>query len=225
MNELIEKENVKIENMIFLRCQNGTLKENGRGQHRKYMPYVFSKYGITMLSGLLKSNIEITASLKIVDTFIAMRKYISSNLLEQKYINNMVLKYDDDIKLLQESFSKFEEKKQVNEIYFNGQIFDAYSKIYEIFSNAKKELIVIDNYADNTILDIIKRLDVDKYNKQYSNLKVIYNKTFHDRYFILDNKELYLCGASVNRIEYKTFSITKVSDKYVVDSLMKKIKN
>ena len=107
-----------------------------------------------------------------------------------------------DIKLLKESFSKLEEKKKNNEIYFNGQIYDAYSKILDIFKNAKKELIIIDSYADNKILDIIKRLkieviiitkkdnlltdqDIEKYNKQYHNLKVIYDNTFHDRYFIL----------------------------------------
>ena len=82
-------------------------------------------------------------SITIMRAFVAMRKYISSNLIEQKYINNMVLEHDSQIKLLQSTFNKLEEKKKVNEIYFDGQIYDAYSKIQEIFKEAKKEIIII----------------------------------------------------------------------------------
>ena len=109
----------------YLRCQIGTLK-SGRGEHRKYLPYVFTEYGITMLAGILKSDVAVKMSLKIVDTFISMRKYISHSLSEQQYFNSMLLRHDNEIKLLQESFEKLEEKKIKNEIYFNGQIYDAY---------------------------------------------------------------------------------------------------
>ena len=171
---------------------------------------------------------------------LALRKYISSNLLEQKYINNLVLEDHVKIKTLEDSFKKIEEKRKVNEIYFNGQIFDAYNKILEIFKVATKTLVIIDAYADNTILDIVKRLkinviiitkpnnlltrqDVIKYNKQYHNLVVYYDNTFHDRYFILDNKEIYHCGASINRIGYKTFSITLMRDSEVSGLLINKV--
>ena len=100
-------------------------------------------------------------------------------------------------------------------------------------------MIIIDAYADNTVLDIVKRLDIntiivtkannllteqdiEKYNKQYHNLKVIFNNSFHDRYFILDNKDVYHCGASINRIGYKTFSITKISDDDICQVLINK---
>ncbi|MBQ9012080.1 MAG: ORF6N domain-containing protein, partial [Bacilli bacterium] len=133
-----------------------------------------------------------------------------------------------------------EEKRKINEIYFNGQIYDAYSKIQEIFQSANKKLIIIDAYADNTLLDIIKRLNVEvviitkannllthqdilKYNKQYHNLKVIYDNTFHDRYFVIDEKLFYHCGASINRIGYKTFSITLIGDDDVCNILMNRI--
>jgi len=169
-----------------------------------------------------------------------MRKYMSSNLIEQKYINNLVLEDHERIELLEKSFKKIEEKRKINEIYFNGQIFDAYSKILDIFKNCKNELIIIDAYADNTVLDIIKRLDINvtiitkkdnllteqdisKYNKQYNNLKVIYDNSFHDRYFILDKEVVYHCGASINRIGYKTFSITQVSDEEVCKVLINKV--
>ena len=90
----------------LLRCQNVTSKNETRSG-RQYLPYVFTEYGITMLSGLLKSDIAVKMSLKIVDTFIKMRKYISNNLLEQKYYNDMIIRHDSEIKLLHEYFNKF----------------------------------------------------------------------------------------------------------------------
>ena len=222
-----------------LRSQVGTLK-NGRGQHKKYLPYVFTEQGVAMLATVLRTNIASQMSVSIMRAFVTMRKFISTNLIEQKYINNQVLKNTEDIKLLQESFQKFEEKRKINEIYFNGQIYDAYSKIQDIFKQASKELIIIDAYTDNTILDIIKRLiiqvtiitkkdnlltnqDITKYNKQYHNLRVIFNNSFHDRYFIIDKREVYHCGASVNRIGYKTFSINLISDEEVCKLLINRI--
>ena len=193
-----------------------------------------------MLSGLLKSNAAVEVNIQIMDAFVSMRKYISNNLLEQKYINNMVFEHDSEIKLLQESFDKLEEQRKDNEIYFNGMIYDAYSKILDIFSETKNELIIIDSYADKVILDIVRRLkvkvilittdkilskqDIEKYNKQYNNLRVIYNNTFHDRYFIIDKEKVYHCGTSINRIGYKTFSINIISDKDMINLLLTKCK-
>ncbi len=220
-----------------LRFQVGTSKVRGG---RRYNPYAFTEQGVAMLSSVLHTEIAINMSIQIINTFITMRKYISSNLIEQRYINNLVLKHDSEIKLLKDSFNKIDEKRKNNEIYFNRQIYDAYFKIYEIFSSATKKLIIIDSYADNTILDIIKRLniqviiitklnnlltkqDIIKYSKQYNNLKVIYNNTFHDRYFVLDEMVVYHCGASVNRIGYKTFSISMVGDNDMCEALIDKV--
>ena len=220
------------------RFQTETLK--GQGHNIKYLPYAFTEQGVAMLATILRTSVAEEMSIKIMDAFVAMRKYIGSNLMEQKYINNLVLKHDSQITLLQESFAKIEEKEQISEIYFNGQIYDAYSKILDIFKSAKKELIIIDNYADNTLLDIIKRLrikvtiitrennlltkqDIEKYNKEYHNLIIKYDNTFHDRYFMLDNSIVYHCGASINRIGYKTFSITKIGDKQVIEALITQI--
>lgn len=106
------------------RSQNVTLNKsnNLRGYNIKYLPYVLTEQGIMMLSGLLKSELAVKINILIVEAFVAMKKYISSNLIEQKYINNQVLKNTEDIKLLQESFQKFEEKKLSNEIFYDGQI-------------------------------------------------------------------------------------------------------
>ena len=226
------------ESKIFLVEKFDQKTETRGGRYKN--PRVFTEQGVAMLATILKSKIATQISIKIMDAFVAMRHYIGNNLLEQKYINKIVLEDHEKIEILQESFNKFEEKRKVNEIYFNGQIFDAYSKIYEIFMSTKYELIIIDSYADNTILDIVKRLDkkitiitkkdnlltrgdIDKYNKQYHNLKVIYDNTFHDRYFILDRSVVYHCGTSINRIGYKTFSITKISDLDICKLLIDKV--
>ena len=220
-----------------LRFQSGTSKVRGG---RRYNPYVFTEQGVSMLSSVLHSEIAIKMSIQIINTFVIMRKYISNNLIEQKYINTLVLEHDSEIKLLKESFSKIEEKRKITEIYFNGQIYDAYSKIQDIFKSATKKLVIIDAYADKILLDIIKRLnieviiitkkdnllthqDIAKYNKQYHNLKVVFNNSFHDRYFIIDEKVVYHCGASINRIGYKTFSINLISDIDVCKSLICKV--
>ena len=204
-------------------------------------PRVFTEQGVAMLATILKSKVATRISIAIMDAFVIMRKYISTNLIEQKYINNQVMKNTEDIKVLQESFSKFEKESKSNEIYFNGQIYDAYSKIQEIFNETTKRLIIIDGYADNTVLDIVKRIekevviitkpnnliteqDIRKYNEQYNNLAVYYDKTFHDRYYIIDEEEIYHCGASINRIGYKTFSITKIGDEEVRKLLIERVK-
>lgn len=230
----IESKNFLVENFD----QKNIETRGGRFKNQR----VFTEQGVAMLATVLKSKIATEISIKIMDAFVLMRKYISSNLIEQKYINNLVLEDHDKIKTLETSFNKLEEKRKTNEIYFNGQIYDAYSKIQKIFKIATKSLIIIDAYADNTILDIIKRIDVNvviitkkdnllttqdiiKYNKQYHNLKVIYDNSFHDRYFIIDKTQVYHCGASINRIRYKTFSITLVGDEEVCKLLIDKVIN
>ena len=224
-----------------LRSQSVTLKGK-RGVHRKYLPHVFTEEGAAMLSSVLSTSIASQVSVKIMRAFVNMRKYRISTSLEQNFINNLVLEDHDKIKLLENIFQRLEEKRKTNEIYFNGQIHDAYSKIQNIFKTATSKLIIIDAYADNTLLDIIKRLnvkviiitnannfltkqDILKYNKQYNNLKVVFNNDFHDRYFIIDEKDIYHCGASINKIGYKTFSINLISDRDAYISLINKIKN
>ena len=214
---------------------------------RRYLPYVFTEQGVAMLSAVLKSDIAIDVSIKIINAFVAMRKYLSNNLIEQQLLEKQVLsntkrieKTETELAMLQESFKKFEEKKIVNEIYFNGQIYDAYSKILDIFKEAKNEIIVVDGYADKVFLDISRNIKIDiklityskniqfqtlykKYSKQYSNLKVTYNNSFHDRYFILDQSTVYHCGTSINHAGSKTFSINKIEDGGVVNFLIQEI--
>ena len=131
-----------------------------------------------------------------------------------------------------ETLNKLEEIKETNEIYFNGKIYDAYSKVIDIFKEARKELIIIDRFTDKTILDMIKNLDcnivlitsdkskltktdIEKYNKDYNNLKIIYDDTFHDRYFIIDKNKIYHSGNSINHIGYRKSSIDIIGDKNI----------
>ena len=189
------------ETILFSRSKNSTLK-NKQGYNLKYRSRVFTEQGVAMLATILKSKVAVEVSIRIMDAFVAMKKYISNNLIEQKYINDLVIEHDSSIKLLQESFELLSQKRKASEIYYNGQIYDAYSMILDLFKEAKENIIIIDNYADKTILDIIRRLkvkvniitkennllttqDIVKYYKQYNNLNVIYNDSFHDRYFII----------------------------------------
>ena len=222
---------------ISLRCQNGTLK-NGRGEHRKYLPYVFTEYGITMLAGILKSELAIKMSLRIVDIFITMKNYINTSLIEQKYFNELTIKNTEDIKLLQESFDKLNTKESNNHIFYEGQIYDAYLLLIDILSKAKKEIIIIDNYAGKKLFDIIKNINVnvkiytenidniskEKYEKQYNNLEIINTHIFHDRFIIIDNKELYHSGASFKDLGKKCFAITKIEDNSILKELLNKLK-
>ena len=221
----------------YLRFQFGTSNMKGG---RRYIPYVFTEQGVAMLASVLHTDVAIKTSIKIINAFVAMRHYIGNNLIEQKYINNLVLEDHDKILSLEASFQKFEEKKVINEIYFNGQIYDAYSKIIDIFKEAKEELIIIDGYSDKTVLDMIKELtckvilitkknsnlkelDIEKYNTQYHNLNIIYNDTFHDRYFIIDKEIIYHSGTSINHAGSRTFSVNILEDELVKETLLNKI--
>ncbi len=158
----------------------------------------------------------------------------------------MTIRHDNEIKILQESFSKLEEKREINEIYFDGKIYDAYSKILDIFSSCKKELIIVDRYADKSVLDIISKLNcsvilvtgnnlkltkltLDKYNSTYHNLNIYYEDSFHDRYFILDRDIVYHSGNSINHIGYRKSSIDIIGDEKIknkiINDLLKIINN
>ena len=224
------------EEMKKLWFQSGTANKMIRS-----LPYVFTEQGIAMLSSVLHTQIAISQSIRIMDAFVKMRKIISSNLIEQKYINELVIKDNERINLLEESFSKLEEKEKINHIFYEGQIYDAYSLLIDIFKEAKKEIIIIDNYADKSILDMItnlnvkvtvvtrkfnllKDIDIKKYNRQYHNLKVIYSDKFHDRFIILDKKVLYHSGASYKDLGNKCFAINKIEDNEYLKNILKKIK-
>ena len=213
-----------------LRCNFFTLK-NGRGEHRKYLPYAFTEYGITMLAGILKSDLAVKMSLQIVNVFITMKNYLNTNFIEQKYINKLVLEHDSKIDLI---LDKLNTREENNHIFYEGQIYDAYSLLMDILSKAKKEIIIIDNYAGRKLFDIIKDIKVnikvytqniddiakEKYELQYNNLTIITTDIFHDRFIMIDKKVLYHCGASFKDLGKKCFCISVIEDKQIIKDLI-----
>ena len=199
---------------------------------------VFTEQGVYMLATILKGKLATSITIAIMDAFVAMKSIINTSLIEQKYINSLVLEHDNEIKLLQESFNKLNTKENNNHIFYEGQIYDAYSLLIDILSKAKKEIIIIDNYAGKKLFDIIKDINIkvkiytenidniskEKYEKQYNNLEIINTNIFHDRFIIIDNKILYHSGASFKDLGKKCFAITKMEDNNILQELLNKLK-
>ena len=217
-----------------LKSQFGTSSLNTYGGVRK-MPYAFTEQGVAMLATILKTPVADIVSMKIIDAFVYMKRYLS---FENK--NSIILNHEERILKLEEFFDKLNEKEKINAIFYEGQIYDAYSLLIDIFKEANEEIIIIDNYADKSILDMItnlnvevtivtrkfnllKDIDIKKYNRQYHNLKVIYSDKFHDRFIILDKKVLYHSGASYKDLGNKCFAITKIKDKEYLETIIKNI--
>ena len=220
-----------------LRSKISTSKINSHGG-RRYNQRVFTEQGVYMLTTILKSKEATKITIAIMDTFVVMKKIINTSLIEQKYFNELTIKNTEDIKLLQESFDKLKTKESNNHIFYEGQIYDAYSLLIDILSKAKKEIIVIDNYAGKKLFDIIRNINVkvkiytenidniskEKYEKQYSNIEIINTNIFHDRFIIIDNKLLYHSGASFKDLGKKCFAITKMEDDNILKELLNKLK-
>ena len=225
---------------IYSRFQFETLNKNNQkqGLNIKYLPYVFTEQGVAMLSAILKTAVAEEISIKIMDAFVAMKKIINTSLIEQKYFNELTIKNTEDIKLLQESFDKLNTKESNNHIFYEGQIYDAYLLLIDILSKAKKEIIIIDNYAGKKLFDIIKNIKVnikvytenidntarEKYEKQYSNINIFTTDIFHDRFIIIDNKILYHSGASFKDLGKKCFAMTKIDDTKIIKDLLERLK-
>ena len=218
------------------RSQFATLNNKiSRGYNIKYLPYAFTEHGIMMLSGLLKSEMAAKINVAIINAFVAMKKYISDNLLEQRFINNMVLEHDNDIKLLKEFFSKYENIS--NEIFYEGQIFDAYYLLLKIFDTSKDSIIIIDNFADKELFKLLSKTKkkvtvysknmneelINKYKKQYDNVTLIYNNSYHDRFILIDKEVLYHCGASFKDLGKKCFAISKIDNDDLLKILLSKL--
>lgn len=221
-----------------LKFQFETSSWNMYGGVRK-LPYVFTEQGVAMLATVLKTENASIVSVNIMRAFVAMKKIISNSLIEQKYINSLVLEHDTNIKLLQQSFDEFSSKEKVNHIFYDGQIYDAYSLLINILGMAKKEIIIIDNYAGKELFDITKNIMVNikvytknideiaikKYRQEYSNIEIINTDIFHDRFIILDNSELYNIGSSLKDIGKKCSSINKIEDNNILKGLISRLEN
>ena len=231
---------LELKKVISLRSQNATLK-SGRGEHQKYLPYVFTEHGVMMLAGMLKTDIAVEISKKIINAFVSMRHFINENKDIFKRITTIeykMLEYDENFEKI---FNALEPKKlEKQKIFFNGEIYDSYSLITDLIKEANIRIIIIDNYVDKSILDMLiykkesvkvelvtsshylTKTDISKFNKQYPNLKIKYSNLFHDRFIIIDNI-LYHLGASLKDLGKKCFAINKIEDKEYLNKIVKSI--
>lgn len=218
---------------LSLRSQFAILNKNMnmRGQHFKYLPYVLTEQGIMMLSGLLKSDIAVKVNIQIIDAFVKMRRYFANTISN----NDILLNHENRILRLEKTFDKFNKKKEINKIFFEGELYDAYSILLDILDKAKQEIIIIDNYASKELLDLLKKINIKiilvsknidetlkkKYESQYKNITFINNNSFHDRFIILDRKKLYSCGASFKDLGKKCFAINEFNDTTYLNEILK----
>ena len=221
-----------------LRSQFATLNENiGRGKHRKYLPYVFTEQGIAMLSGLLKNDIAIQVSINIMNAFVEMRKFLMLNGQVFERLTSKLLEHD---KKFDEAFNQLQFEENIKQrIFFDGQIYDAYSIIIDIIKKANKKILIIDNYIDDSVLKMltkkknnvkvviltsnksnIQNIDIQKFNKEYPILKVARTNKFHDRFIVIDSKEMYHLGASIKDLGNKCFGINKIEDKEIIEKII-----
>ena len=196
-------------------------------------PFVFTQEGVSMLSSVLRSKIAIEVNIAIFRAFSKMRNFLLSNAsIFQRLdkIENKLLKYDDNFNKI---FNAIEDKsiKPTQGIFYDGQIFDAYEFIATLIKSAKKEITLIDNYVDESVLTLFSKnqnikvtiytksinkqlkLDLQKYNSQYKPITIKEFKNSHDRFLIIDKKEVYHIGASLKDLGKKWFAFNKMDIK------------
>ncbi len=220
-----------------LRFHNGTL-EKGRGKHRKYLPHVFTEQGVSMLSAVLRSETAVKVSIQIIDTFVKMRKFISQNANLFQRVNNIEQKQiASDIKQLEADnkiaaiLDALEDKsiKPKQGVFYDGQVFDAYIFAADLVKSAKKSILLIDNYIDDSILQLftkrkqnvsvtiytknitkILKQDLLKHNSQYPKIEIKKFVKAHDRFLIIDETTVYHIGASLKDLGKKWFAFSKM---------------
>ncbi len=216
---------------VLSRSQIATL--NVRGKNIKYKPHVFTEQGVAMLSTVLSSDIAIEISLKIMDAFVSMRKFILSNAQVFQRLDSLEAYKIESSHRIDTLFTLMDRYKIDDKqgIFVQGQIYDAYTKFQELIKRAKKEIILIDNYIDLTVLDQltaknagvdviiytrpktpIRKLDIAKFNAQYPTLNIKYTNTMHDRFLIIDGAKIYHIGASLKDLGKKCFGFTRLED-------------
>ena len=238
--EISKIETNKKEELQTMWFQKGTTYENIKYRSDKYLPYVYTEQGISMLAGILDNELAIQVSINIIRAFIEMRRFILANAQVFERITNIeyeLLEHNKKFDIVFNELQKEEDFKQ--KIFFEGQIYDAYSLIINIIKKAKNKILIIDNYIDDSILQMltkkskgvevviltseksnILKLDIQKFNKEYPILKVAKTDKFHDRFIVIDNKELYHCGASIKDLGKKCFGINRIEDENFIDKII-----
>ena len=232
-----------------LKFQSGTSNEEqgGRGG-RRYYPYVYTDQGISMLASVLHSKVAVQVSISIMRTFVEMRRFIANNALLFEKISNIELKQLEYQRSTDEKFNKVfryieDHAESEQKVFFDGQIYDAFSLITSIIRKAQKEIIIIDGYVDVDTLNILAKknasvdvkiytyasarltnTDVANFNAQYPTLTVKKTQVFHDRFIILDRKTAYHIGASLKDAGKKCFGISLLEDPVIVTDLLNRMR-
>ena len=195
------------------------------------LPYAFTEQGVAMLAGVLKSETAVKTSIQIINAFVTMRRFIATNaqiFQRLDFVERKQLEADDNFKKI---FNAIEAKEITPKqgIFFNGQIFDAYRFVSDLFRTARKSIVIIDNYIDDTVLThLAKRhqnvvvtiltksiskhllLDVKKFNEQYPAIEIKEFNNAHDRFIIIDENTVYHFGASLKDLGKKWFAFSKM---------------
>ena len=230
------------------RCQIGILNE-GRGSNVKYSPYAFTENGVAMLSGVLRSKTAIEVNIRIMRAFTSMRHFMANNAsvfsrLETIEYHQLEMLQHQQVtdKRIDEVFRRLEEgsAKPKQGVFYNGQIYDAYTFVAELIKSAKKRIILIDNYVDETVLPLLDKreenvpaviytqqisrqfqLDIDRHNAQYTPINVEAFRLSHDRFLCIDD-DVYHIGASIKDLGKKWFGFSKM-EILTPDELLEKI--
>ena len=219
---------------------------NGRGG-RRYLPYVFTEQGIAMLSAVLDSDVAIQVSIQIMTAFVEMRSFLVNNTALFEKISEVNWRQQEYEKRTDERFEKVfdyiaENNEVKQKIFFDGQIYDAFSLLVELVGKAEKSIILIDNYVDVDTLNILAKkkrnvnvciytvkqtkltaADVKCFNMQYPKLEVKYTGVFHDRFLLLDGSCIYHIGASLKDAGKKCFAISCLDDKKIIEHIMQRL--
>ena len=209
-------------------------------------PYAFTEQGVAMLSGVLKSSTAVEANIRIMRAFVSMRHFmvnnaaifqrletIEFNQLESNKVQAKILAHQEvQDHRIDEIFRRLDEGmyKPKQGIFFDNQIYDAYSFVSELVKSAKQRIILIDNYVDETVLTLLDkrgenvsatiytqqisrqlRLDVDRHNSQYPPIEVDVFRRSHDRFLCIDDT-VYHVGASIKDLGKKWFAFSKMED-------------
>ena len=194
------------------------------------LPYVFTEQGVASISGVLKSEKAAQVNVNIMRAFVTMRRFLASNAQIFYRLDNVEKKQLEHDRKFEQIFHAIESKgiKPEKGIFFDGQVFDAYKFVSDIIKSASKSIILIDNFVDDSVLTILNkkkkdvivkiftkdiskqlRLDLEKYNSQYPPIEIRKFKDSHDRFLIIDNKEVYHIGASLKDLGKKWFAFSK----------------
>ena len=228
-----------------LTSQNAT--SNGEHGGRRYLPYAFTEGGIAMLSAVLNSETAIEVSVRIMNEFVAMRHFLASNAVLFDRMNAVELKQLEYERTTDEKFEQVfryieDHAESEQRIFYDGQIYDAFSLITSIIQKARKEIILIDGYVEVDTLNILAKKntgvdvkiytyastrltnrDIANFNAQYPTLTVKKTQVFHDRFIILDGKTAYHVGASIKDAGKKCFGISMMSDPGLVTDLLNRL--